>query len=413
MGGIVAKLARGTARLAFWRKPDEASPDAAAPVAASASNTAPTADAPKPSWFAHLKQKLQRGEASAAATPGPSAASASIATPAADDTKPSWFARLKQKLRRSEESAAPASVAVPVQAVITTPAPPPVEAPPPPPSLLVPQQLEEMLELSDPVAPPAHADRIFGDDTPVAEIDALASSEVAQADSAHADMLFGGDTPEAEIQALDTPVVADSLAAEMGSPELEPESVETADIAQADRAQDPLAELPQAKAKPLAAAVTAPPSAEATLEEGDEPDKPKLLSRLLGTLTKKWVWIPSVSVAMLAVMGTLSFMLMQSKQATHELQAELANAKKQLKQVPIKPQVVPPLLVAHKDVTPHGVNAAAASPNDAPYNEASPQAAADSSPSLNMDMDCDISDKASVAKNLRNCIEAFNQATAR
>ncbi|MDP1862466.1 MAG: hypothetical protein Q8K52_00990 [Thiobacillus sp.] len=384
MGGIVEKLARGTARLAFWRKPDEASPDTAAPAAASASNTAPTADAPKPSWFAHLKQKLQRGEESAAAAPEPSAASVSNTAPTADAPKPSWFARLKQKLRRSAESAAPASVAVPVQAVITTPAPPPVEAPPPPPSLLVPQQLEEMLELSDPVAPPAHAD-----------------------------MLFGGDTPEAEIQALDTPVVADSLAAEMGSPELEPESVETADIAQADRAQDPLAELPQAKATPKNSAATAPPSAEATLEEGDEPDKPQLLSRLLGTLSKKWVWIPSVSVAMLAVMGTLSFMLIQSKQATHELQAELANAKKQLKQVPVKPQVVPPLLVAHKDVTPHGVNAAAASPNDAPYDEASPQAAADSSPSLNMDMDCDISDKASVAKNLRNCIEAYNQATAR
>ncbi|MGV8991165.1 MAG: hypothetical protein ACOH1Q_07145 [Thiobacillus sp.] len=435
MGGIVAKLARGTARLAFWRKPDEASPDTAAPAAASASNTAPTADAPKPSWFAHLKQKLQRGVESVAAAPEPSAASVSntaptadapkpswfahlkqklrrgeepaaaapepaaaralIAAPAADDIKPSWIARLKQKLRRSEESTAPVSVAATVQAVIPPPAPPPVMAPPPPAPPMVSQQLEEMLELSDPVAPLADADRLFGDDTPVAEIDALASSEIVQADFADADMLFGDDTP----------IVADSLAAEMELPELEPET--------ADTALDPLAELPQAQATSNAAAVTASPTAEAALEEGDESRKPKLLSRLLGTLTKKWVWIPSVSVAMLAVMGTLSFMLMQSKQATHELQAQLATAKKQLKQVPVKPQVVPPLLVAHQDVTPHGVNAAAASPNDAPYDEASTQAAADSSPGLNMDMDCDISDKASVAKNLRNCIEAYNQATAR
>ena len=398
MGGIVAKLARGTARLAFWRKPDEASPDAAVPVATRASIAPPTDDSPKPSLFARLKQKLRRGEEPAAPAPEPAAARASIAPPTANAPKPSLFARLKQKLQRSEESATPASVAVPVQAVVATPAQPPVEAPPPPPPLLVPQQLEEMLELSDPVAPSAHDDMLFGDNTPEAEIQALGSSEVAPT----------------------SPVVADNLAAEMDAPELEPEPEETADIAQAEiapaetaQAQAPQANAPQPAAPPKAAAVTAPPSAEATLEEGDEPHKPKLVSRLLGTLTKKWVWIPSVSVAMLAVMGTLSFMLMQSKQATHELQAELANAKKQLKQVPVKPQVVPPLLVAHKDVTPHGVNAAAASPNDAPYDEASPQAAADSSPSLNMDMDCDISDKASVAKNLRNCIEAFNQATAR
>ena len=169
----------------------------------------------------------------------------------------------------------------------------------------------------------------------------------------------------------------------------------------------------QPKATPKAAAVTATSSAEATPVEDDESDKPKLVSRLLGILSKKWVWIPSVSVAMLAVMGTLSFMLIQSKQATHELQAELANAKKQLKQVPIKPQVIPPLLVVHQDVAPHGVDPAAASLQAVSHEEASSQAAAGSSSSPNADIDCDISDKVSVGKNLRNCIEAFNQATAR
>jgi len=326
-------LAHGTARLAFWRKPVEASPDAVAPVAASASIAPAAVDAPKPSWFARVKQKLRRGEAPAVPTSVAATAQAVVATPA-------------------------------VVAVATPAAPPP----------LVQQALEEMLELSDPVAPAAPADMLFGDDTPEERVQALASSEVVQA----------------------TPVVADSLAAEMDAPE-------TA------QAQDPLAGLPQ----PKAAAVTAPPSAEAAAAEGDEPHKPKLVSRLLGILSKKRVWIPSVSVAMLAVMGTLSFMLMQSKQATHELQAELANAKKQLKQASVKPQVIPPLLVAHQDVAPHGVDPAAASLQAVSHEEASQQAAAGSSSSQNVDIDCDISDKVSVGKNLRNCIEAFNQATAR
>lgn len=332
---MVEKLTRGTARLAFWRKPVEASPDAAAPAAASASIAPTAADVPKPSWFARLKQKLQRGK----------------------------------------EPAAPAPTAVPAQALVATPAPPPVEAPPPPP--LVPQQLEEMLELSDPVAPSAHDDMLFGDDTPEQQMQALARSEVAQVN----------------------PIVADSLAAEIGSLQSEPEPA-SADIAQAETAQAeaPQANLPQPKAAP---------------EEGDESHKPQLVSRLLGTLSKKWVWIPSVSVAMLTVMGTLSFMLMQSKQTTHELQTELATAKKQLKQVPIKPEMVPPLLVAHQNVAPHDVNRAAALTKNVSHAEASPQASAGNSPSPNVDMDCDISDKASVAQNLKNCIEAFNQATAR
>ena len=81
--------------------------------------------------------------------------------------------------------------------------------------------------------------------------------------------------------------------------------------------------------------------------------------------------------------------------------------------MPIKPQVIPPLLVVHQDVAPHGVDHAAASLQAVSHEEASSQAAAGSSSSPNADIHCDISDKVSVGKNLRNCIEAFNQATAR
>ena len=81
--------------------------------------------------------------------------------------------------------------------------------------------------------------------------------------------------------------------------------------------------------------------------------------------------------------------------------------------MPIKPQVIPPLLVVHQDVVSYGVDSAAASLQAVSHEEASSQAAAGSSSSPNADIHCDISDKVSVGKNLRNCIEAFNQATAR
>lgn len=209
-----------------------------------------------------------------------------------------------------------------------------------------------------------------------------------------ADPARDADAPSVEMDAVDT------APAQIAQLEVAHIEAEPATIAPAVPSQ-------------IEAPPAAPPSVEITQADHSESQNPKLVSRVLGTLSKKRVWIPSVSVAMLAVMGTLSFMLMQSKQATHELQAELARAKKQLKHVPIKPQLVPPLLVAHQDVAPHGVNPAAASPQAVSREDASLQAAAGSSPSPNVDMDCDISDKASVGKNLRNCIEAFNQATAR
>jgi len=153
------------------------------------------------------------------------------------------------------------------------------------------------------------------------------------------------------------------------------------------------------------------PAADASPADPDDTPKVSLKTRLLGALTQKWIWIPSVSVAMLAVVGTLSFMLMQSKQAAHELQAELASAKKQLKQAPIKPQVIPPVLVAHQNTAPHQSEPANPLTGTGAYAESASYSAA--APGDNEALDCDISDKASVAKNLKKCIEAFNQATAR
>lgn len=357
MKGWVEKLARDATRLAFWRKPVEAGSEAAAssaPAAASNSATAATPDSVP---------------------------------------KASWFARLKQKLRRHKEQPAPATAVEPAQDVVETtpteadasPAPPPIEAPPPPPPLK-PQELEEMLELSDSVAQPIRDDQLFGDDTPE---EAIPYSH-ATAESVHSD--------EAAAEAA-------------------PAEFAQSDIAQTDAAHAEAEPANSASTKPsqTKASPTTPPSVEATPAENSENPKTKLVRRLLGILSKKWVLIPSVSVAMLAIMGTLSFMLMQSKQATYELQAELASAKKQLKQFPLKPEVAPPVRMAHQDVSPHDVDHAQSSPETAAHDQTSPQAAAGSPPTPypNIDMDCDVSDKASVAKNLKNCIEAFNQATAR
>lgn len=329
MKGMVEKLARGAARLAFWRRPVEASPQVAAPPAAV-------------------------GLSPAEITAGPT----------------------------------PAAIVAPAQ-----PAP------------LDPHELVEMLELSDSIAPSAQDAMLFGDDTPKEAVQhALASSEVAHANA----------------------VVADSPVVETGPPEFESE-IAQADIAQAEARQTDTAQ----PGTTSVAAVHV--STDAAPEEHPVSQKPRLDSRLLGILLKKRVWIPGVSVAMLAVMASLSFMLMQSKQATHELQAELASARKQLKQAPIQPEVAPPVLVAHQDGAPHQPEPADIPAEAVAREQATPQAVSHpepaplpapavisvasasqpSAPRRNIAMDCDISDKASVGKNLRSCIEAFNQATAR
>ncbi|MBT9590204.1 MAG: hypothetical protein IV089_04755 [Thiobacillus sp.] len=323
MRGIVEKLARGAARLAFWRRPVEASPQVAAP---------PAAVGPSPAEI----------------TAGPT----------------------------------PAAIVAPAQ-----PAP------------LDPHELVEMLELSDPIAPSAQDAMLFDDDTPEEAVQhALASSEVAHANAV----------------------------VETGQPEFESETAQV-DIAQAEANQTDTAQPGTTSVAAVHVSTDAAPEAHPASQN------PGLVSRLLGILSKKRVWIPGVSVAMLAVMASLSFMLMQSKQATQELQTELASARKQLRQAPIQPEVAPPVLVAHQDVAPHQSEPADISAEAVAREEATPQAVSHPEPAplpapavisvasasqppaprRNIAMDCDISDKASVGKNLRNCIEAFNQATAR
>lgn len=248
------------------------------------------------------------------------------------------------------------------------------------PAPLDPHEWGEMLELSGPIAPSAQDAMRFGDDIPV----------------------------------------------EMGPPGFESEMAQ-ADIAQAEAHQIDTAQPGTTSVAAAHASTDAAPEAHPVSQ------KPGQVSRLLGILSRKRVWIPGVSVAMLAGMASLSFMLMQSKQATHELQAELASARKQLKQAPIQTEVAPPVLVAYQDGVPHQSEPADIPAEAVAREETPPQAVSHPEPAplpisavisvasasqapaprRNIAMNCDISDKASVAKNLKDCIEAFNQATAR
>lgn len=129
---------------------------------------------------------------------------------------------------------------------------------------------------------------------------------------------------------------------------------------------------------------------------------------LIGLRGKKRVWIAGASLMLLGMVGSLAFMLVQSSNEKSRLQAELSAAKQALRQADAKPPVaiIPPLLPA--PVPPP--EAAHAKPQAEPAS-APVYLASASSKRAPVQMDCELSDKASVGLNLKKCIEAFNQAT--
>ena len=452
MKGAGATLAQATARLAFWRKPVDGRVESAVadqlltPAKATPAKVTPAA---QPGWLARVANTLRRYKVVAAESASADA-SAQAAVVAAEPV---------------QIATAPAPEAIP-PSVVDAPAM----------DLFEPNDLSEMLELADPIASAAPiGEMLLSDDTPeerlAPDFSGMDASAVPQSAEAafEAEMVVQTDMGQPELmldeakpmetvpveaatpvvaQAATQPTTAASAPAAEASPvdpneipkvslkarllgaltqkwgrapqAAELDSAPAADASPTDSNETPkvslkarlLGTLTQKWGRaPQVAELDSAPAADASPTDPDETPTVSLKARLLGALTQKWVWIPSVSVAMLAVVGTLSFMLMQSKQAAHELQAELASAKKQLKQAPIKPQVIPPVLVAHQNVAPHQSEPANPLTETGTYAESRSYFAAASSASDALD--CDISDKASVAKNLKNCIEAFNRATAR
>ncbi|MBT9539412.1 hypothetical protein [Thiobacillus sp.] len=111
--------------------------------------------------------------------------------------------------------------------------------------------------------------------------------------------------------------------------------------------------------------------------------------RLGAALANKRVWIPTVGVALLAVMGSMVWLLLQSGQEKQQLQLELQAANKKLKQAP------PPKLAAKAPAPQPAIQSPSATTNS------SPQPGANGG-------ECLISDPKNIAENLKNCIDGFN-----
>lgn len=147
------------------------------------------------------------------------------------------------------------------------------------------------------------------------------------------------------------------------------------------------------------------------------------MQRVLAVLSRKKVWVPSVSFALLAVVGSLVLMLVHSKQEQHRLQTELLAAQKAGKPAPANAHAAAhppaPIQVAKIEAAPDHVAPDTHEPEPIPSAGAPTDSAqagepgvADAQPGIDPG-DCIITDQASVLKNLRRCIDSFNTATAR
>jgi hypothetical protein len=150
------------------------------------------------------------------------------------------------------------------------------------------------------------------------------------------------------------------------------------------------ADRPPARSHPTRAAATSnleEPIAEAEVAPASR------LQHLRGVLANKRVWIPAVSVALLAVFGTMTWLLLQSGQEKQQLQLELQAANKKLKPAAS-------LKLAAKVPAPQ--------PTSHPVSQM-PSVATDGSPKSGANGgECLISNPKNIAENLKNCIDGFN-----
>ena len=137
-----------------------------------------------------------------------------------------------------------------------------------------------------------------------------------------------------------------------------------------------------------AAGVAAPSKLDAPIDDVEAAPAGRL-QRLRGVLVNKRVWIPAVSVALLAVIGSMGWLLLQSGQEKQQLQLELQAANKKLKHVA-------PLKVAAKAPAPRPAIQTPSGTTDG-----NPQSGANGG-------ECLISNPKNVAENLKNCIDGFN-----
>lgn len=151
---------------------------------------------------------------------------------------------------------------------------------------------------------------------------------------------------------------------------------------------------------------------EATAEGEEEAPPPSRAKRILLRLCHKWVWIPALSVAVVALVSWVLVIMLHTTQEKERLQAELKAAKKMLEQkkvaaekppLPVPPPP-PPLPVTPEKPAPK-VDPAFQIVGHVPAPQSEETAGVDAG-------DCLVKDKESVAANLKNCITSFNEAVA-
>ncbi|MEW5967509.1 MAG: hypothetical protein AB1720_11060 [Pseudomonadota bacterium] len=151
-----------------------------------------------------------------------------------------------------------------------------------------------------------------------------------------------------------------------------------------------------------AATDATPASGSHTRDEADEADgeaPPSRMRRMRAVLARKVIWIPAAGVAGLALVGTLGLMLWQSGQQNAALEARLKATEKQLQQARPAP--------AGKQ------NAAAPGQPEPGAQPAGAVGAAVAATPPQSGGDCDIGSAEGVSLRLKDCIDAFNQETAR
>ncbi len=162
-----------------------------------------------------------------------------------------------------------------------------------------------------------------------------------------------------------------------------PETLEAEDDTSPSSSQSPRMATASSQAEPAA----------------DEEGVPvSLVQRVRAVLSNKWVWIPGISVMLVAIIATMMWMLLQSGQEKRQLQIELVAAQKKLKQANLAKQAsIKPAAVNPKAPRPAG-NPAVVSAAGTPTEPNGGVGAGG----------CDVSNKENVTQNLKNCIDSFN-----
>jgi hypothetical protein len=121
------------------------------------------------------------------------------------------------------------------------------------------------------------------------------------------------------------------------------------------------------------------------------------MQRVIAVLSSKRVWIPGVSVMLIAIIATMTGMLLHSGQEKKQLQMELLAAQQKLKQVNTVKKVALGPVAAQAAAPSQAVAGASENPAESTSGAGSG--------------DCNISNPENVAENLKNCINSFNAMT--